>query len=191
MPLEFILEPPPNFVLETVVCGHGWYDLLPFRWNPELRSLAYVFQSSNGKKAASGSITDDEGNLTIAIDKAVINKEKIERDVRHILRMDEDMGEFYGIAADVAGTRWVSAIGAGRMLRSATVFEDMVKTMCTTNCSCAYCTASHTDASSARRAGIGNRARSHQTSRRSPSTSSIANQGTPSSVTPPSMSDAM
>jgi 3-methyladenine DNA glycosylase/8-oxoguanine DNA glycosylase len=135
MPLEFILETPPNFVLETVVCGHGWYDLLPFRWNPELRSLAYVFQSSNGKKAASGSITDDEGNLTIAIDKAVINKEKIERDVRHILRMDEDMGEFYGIAADVAGTRWVSAIGAGRMLRSATVFEDMVKTMCTTNCS--------------------------------------------------------
>jgi len=135
MPLEFILETPPNFVLETVVCGHGWYDLLPFRWNPELRSLAYVFQSSNGKKAASGSITDDEGNLTIAIDKAVINKEKIERDVRHILRMDEDMGEFYGIAADVAGTRWVSAIGAGRMLRSATVFEDIVKTMCTTNCS--------------------------------------------------------
>ena len=135
MPLEFILETPPNFVLETVVCGHGWYDLLPFRWNPELRSLAYVFQSSNGKKAASGSITDDDGNLTIALDKAVINKEKIERDVRHILRMDEDMGEFYGIAADVAGTRWVSAIGAGRMLRSATVFEDMVKTMCTTNCS--------------------------------------------------------
>lgn len=135
MPLEFILETPPNFVLETVVCGHGWYDLLPFRWNPELRSLAYVFQSSNGKKAASGSITDDDGNLTIALDKAVINKEKIERDVRHILRMDEDMGEFYGIAADVAGTRWVSAIGAGRMLRSATVFEDIVKTMCTTNCS--------------------------------------------------------
>jgi N-glycosylase/DNA lyase len=135
MPLEFILETPPNFVLETAVCGHGWYDLQPFRWKPETRSLAYVFQSHNGKKAAAGTISDAGGHLKIVVESAAPGRVKVERDVRHILRMDEDMGEFYGVAENVRGTRWVSEIGAGRLLRSATVFEDMVKTMCTTNCS--------------------------------------------------------
>src|SRR6202011_4965396 len=36
-------------------------------------------------------------------------------------------------AAADARLAWVAA-GAGRMLRSPTVFEDLVKTICTTNC---------------------------------------------------------
>lgn len=135
MPLEFILETPPNFILDTAVRGHGWYDLLPFRWIPETRSLAYVFQSANGKRASAGTISDAGGHLKVTVESAAPGREKIERDVRHILRMDEEMGEFYKVAENVAGTQWVTAIGAGRLLRSASVFEDMVKTMCTTNCS--------------------------------------------------------
>ena len=135
MPLEFILETPPNFSLETAVCGHGWYDLQPFRWKPETRSLACVFQSANGKKAAAGTISEAGDHLKIVVESAAPGRAKVERDVRHILRMDEDMSEFYGVADNERGTRWVSQIGAGRLLRSATVFEDMVKTMCTTNCS--------------------------------------------------------
>src|SRR5215204_3465836 len=107
MPLEFILETPRNFVLETAVRGHGWYDLLPFRWNPETRSLAYVFQSTNGKKAAAGTISDAGDHLKIAVESAAPGRAKVERDVRHTLRMDEDMGEFYGIAENVLGTHWV------------------------------------------------------------------------------------
>jgi N-glycosylase/DNA lyase len=53
--------------------------------------------------------------------------------VRHMLRLDEDMSGFYARAADDAELGWVAA-GAGRMLRSPTVFEDLVKTICTTNC---------------------------------------------------------
>lgn len=53
--------------------------------------------------------------------------------VRHVLRLDEDLSEFYALAANDAELSWVAA-GAGRMVRSATVFEDVVKTVCTTNC---------------------------------------------------------
>ena len=53
--------------------------------------------------------------------------------VRHMLRLDEDMSGFYARAAEDADLGWVAA-GAGRMLRSPTVFEDLVKTICTTNC---------------------------------------------------------
>ena len=50
-----------------------------------------------------------------------------------MLRLDEDMSAFYAVAAADPELEWVAA-GAGRMLRSPTVFEDLVKTICTTNC---------------------------------------------------------
>ena len=53
--------------------------------------------------------------------------------VRHMLRLDEDLSEFYVLVAQEPDLAW-AARGAGRMLRSPTVFEDVVKTVCTTNC---------------------------------------------------------
>jgi len=52
---------------------------------------------------------------------------------RHMLRLDADLSGFYAAARDDPDLAWVHA-GAGRMLRSPTVFEDVVKTICTTNC---------------------------------------------------------
>lgn len=53
--------------------------------------------------------------------------------VRHILRLDQDLSPFYAKAAADRDLAWVTA-GAGRMMRCQTVFEDVVKTICTTNC---------------------------------------------------------
>jgi N-glycosylase/DNA lyase len=53
--------------------------------------------------------------------------------VRHMLRLDEDLSRFYALVADDDALSWATR-GAGRMLRSPTVFEDVVKTICTTNC---------------------------------------------------------
>ena len=54
--------------------------------------------------------------------------------VRHILRLDEDLLPFYAIARGDPELAW-TCDGAGRMIRSPTVFEDVIKTLCTTNCS--------------------------------------------------------
>ena len=51
----------------------------------------------------------------------------------HVLRLDQDLSTFYRQAAADPDLAWAAA-GAGRMLRSPTVFEDVVKTVCTTNC---------------------------------------------------------
>jgi N-glycosylase/DNA lyase len=51
----------------------------------------------------------------------------------HVLRLDQDLSRFYRQIAADPDLAWASA-GAGRMLRSPTVFEDVVKTICTTNC---------------------------------------------------------
>lgn len=51
-----------------------------------------------------------------------------------VLRLDEDLSAFYERAASDPALSWVTT-GAGRMLRSPRVFDDVVKTICTTNCS--------------------------------------------------------
>jgi 3-methyladenine DNA glycosylase/8-oxoguanine DNA glycosylase len=53
--------------------------------------------------------------------------------VRHILRLDEDLSEFYRLIADDPDLAWARE-GAGRMIQGASVFEDVIKTVCTTNC---------------------------------------------------------
>ena len=53
--------------------------------------------------------------------------------LRAMLRLDEDLSSFYARAARSADLAWVTA-GAGRFLRGGSVFEDLVKTIATTNC---------------------------------------------------------
>jgi N-glycosylase/DNA lyase len=53
---------------------------------------------------------------------------------RRVLALDRDLSGFYERAAKDPHLAWVTA-GAGRMIQSPTDFEDVVKTICTTNCS--------------------------------------------------------
>jgi 3-methyladenine DNA glycosylase/8-oxoguanine DNA glycosylase len=80
-------------------------------------------------------ISEDDGGIRIEVSRSRFDNEKLIRDVRHILRLDDPLEEFYRITDIEERLWWVSASKAGRLLRSPTVFEDMVKTLCTTNCS--------------------------------------------------------
>lgn len=53
--------------------------------------------------------------------------------VRRMFRLDEDFAPFYSAIEYDANLSW-AAKGAGRMLAAPSVFEDVVKTICTTNC---------------------------------------------------------
>jgi 3-methyladenine DNA glycosylase/8-oxoguanine DNA glycosylase len=58
---------------------------------------------------------------------------RVRSGVAHVLRLDEDLTPFYEVASADSDLSWATA-GAGRLLRSPTVFEEVVKTICTTNC---------------------------------------------------------
>ena len=47
--------------------------------------------------------------------------------VAHMFRLDEDLSRFYELVSNDGELSWC-ALGAGRMLRAPTVFEDVVKT---------------------------------------------------------------
>lgn len=59
-------------------------------------------------------------------------KQGLRQVVAQMLNLDEDLSPLYAAAASDTELSWIVA-GAGRMFRSPTVFEDVVKTICTTN----------------------------------------------------------
>ena len=54
---------------------------------------------------------------------------------RRILNLDLDLSGLYAMVRREKALRWIADTGSGRLLRSPTVFEDLVKLVLTTNCS--------------------------------------------------------
>jgi len=75
-----------------------------------------------------GVVSIAHGSVDAAVATAVMAQ------VRHVLSLDPDLTPFYAVASEDPELAWVLE-GAGRMVRSPTVFEDVVKTICTTNTS--------------------------------------------------------
>jgi len=133
MPQTLFIDIPEDFSFRSTVYSHGWCDLAPFSLDTENWRLSYVF--TDGKNSVPGVIAEEDGRLRIDLVKAKPRAEKVLADVRHILRLDDDLRDFYDVIQHNDRLRWVGKLRAGRLLRSPTVWEDLVKTICTTNCS--------------------------------------------------------
>ena len=133
--------------------SHGWRALLPFECDEAgwaiTRVLALDGDGSNGDGSSTSSapvtvrITSDGGALEVDTARRKLSKRdaaRITRDVRHMFRLDDEMSVFYAEVAGDPDFGWIVSEGAGRLLRSPTVYEDLVKTICTTNCSWALTT---------------------------------------------------
>lgn len=125
-----------NFSFRRTVASHGWYGLLPFGLNTEKWELSRVIDV--GKKPPVTVFLKGLKNHVRVNTSRPLNKAESAialRDARHILRLDDDLNPFYSATESDPEFAWIGEQGAGRMLRSPTVFEDLVKMICTTNCS--------------------------------------------------------
>jgi len=113
--------------------SHGLASLPPLRLDQETRSLTATVPVD--EIARTVRVQEDRPGLAsvCAVDGGVVDGAVLGA-VRHVLRLDEDLSEFYRLAAGDPDLAWAAG-GAGRLIRSATVFEEVVKTICTTNCS--------------------------------------------------------
>lgn len=127
------IETPPGFSFRHTVYSHGWSELLPFRLDADNWRLSYAFETTS--RPVSTVITATDSGLQVDVAGTRFDEERVVRDIRHILRLDEPLEEFYELTNVDERLRWVAPSNAGRLLRSPTVFEDLVKTLCTTNCS--------------------------------------------------------
>lgn len=58
---------------------------------------------------------------------------KVERMARNMFHLDANLAPFYAMIGDDDALSWART-GAGRFLASPSVFEDVIRTICTTNC---------------------------------------------------------
>ena len=121
--------------LRRTLASHGVASLPPQRLDEEAWTLETTLATGRGARTVRISAGRDGHAAVEALSGSVRVREgeALLRTVRHMLRLDDDLSAFYALAADDADLAWVTD-GAGRMLRSPTVFEDVVKTVCTTNC---------------------------------------------------------
>ena len=135
MPRSLYLDLPDTFSFKATIYSHGWCELAPFSLDEENWQLRYVFTGDLPGSIASGTISETGGRLKIELENDSVPDDQVLSITRHLLRLDDDLEDFYKTIAGQSKLAWVSERRAGRLLRSATVYEDLVKTICTTNCS--------------------------------------------------------
>jgi hypothetical protein len=113
--------------VRTIV-SHGVAELPPNRLDLEGRILETTLPVPRGARTVR--MTESAGKLRIEAVAGNVGaraRDALRQTVVHMFRLDEDLSGFYTLVSDDGDLAWC-ALGAGRMLRATTVFEDVVKT---------------------------------------------------------------
>jgi N-glycosylase/DNA lyase len=134
--MEISIATPRDFSFKRTVISHGWCELLPFQVDRDQWILTRTLEL-NENKPVTVTITSSRRVLRVTTSRRLSQAAtaKVISDVRHMLRLDDNIAEFYRLVKQDDEFSWIPVQGAGRLLRSPTVFEDLVKMICTTNCS--------------------------------------------------------
>jgi 3-methyladenine DNA glycosylase/8-oxoguanine DNA glycosylase len=122
--------------LARTLNSHGFVDLPPMKPDPDHHALELTLPMRRGRPRRVRIEPGRDGHARVTVFGPAVSVPALAEllgAVRHVLRLDADLSPFYFVAAGDPELAWATA-GAGRMVRSPTVFEDVVKTICTTNC---------------------------------------------------------
>ena len=132
------LKTPPRFNFWRTVYSHGWCSLPPFSVDKKAGTLSRVLELRSGDLVQCV-LKGKRGRVVVACNTEAtvtdVQKREIADLLGECLRLNEDLTGFYREANRFPHCRWIPKAGAGRLLRAPTVFEDVVKMICTTNCS--------------------------------------------------------
>ncbi|GAB4150272.1 MAG: hypothetical protein Fur0037_18750 [Planctomycetota bacterium] len=128
---------PPPFELSLALSGHGWFDLPPHEWNGGQSPFRTVLRSGHGAIDVVLSSRPGGFEARIRSGRPLSRRglDAVRRALRRMLRLDEDLSGFWALCRGDRRLDWVARRGGGRLLRSATAFEDLLKILLTTNTS--------------------------------------------------------
>lgn len=130
------LSIPQPYHFKASLNSYGWIALAPCRWDDENAAFQRVERLSSGQVVML-TVTDGTEALSVKIEAenapSPADLAEIEQNLRYSLRLDEELSDFYTRARQHPSLWQRVSIGTGRLLRSPTLFEDVVKTICTTN----------------------------------------------------------
>lgn len=122
---------PFNF--KSVINSHGWYQLAPFVFDESASTLNYILQLSN-ERVIELALSDGKDGVrvnTVKLDKA--EQKEVKDRVNWMFGLDMDFSHFYRASRSEPKLARAKQRCLGRVLRSPTVFEDVIKTILTTN----------------------------------------------------------
>src|SRR5215813_7481133 len=110
--MKITLSRPKNFDFKRTVISHGWCELLPYELDRATWSLTRVIDV--GREApVTVVLTSTKRALRLETSRA-LKKEALARmlrDVRHMLRLDDDMSNFYRIMNAHEEFAWIARQG--------------------------------------------------------------------------------
>ncbi len=127
------LAPPADYDLARDVCSYGYFLLAPNHWDHESRVLWRVFALANGPVLAEiAQPKGAGGKLRVRTSRSLLRegKDELVGQVTRMLRLDESaemLAEFHRL-----DPRFKKS-GRGRLFRSPTLFEDVIKTVTSCN----------------------------------------------------------
>jgi len=124
----------PPFSLASVIQSHGWYQLAPFQYEPAEGVLTYTARLESGTVVPLNIRQNGDG-VAVSVDAALTTAELDEasRLTTWMLGLDQHFGVFYQLCRDEPALAQSETLARGRLLRSPTLFEDVIKTILTTN----------------------------------------------------------
>jgi len=114
------LSGPEPYDLDRVVRAHGGVGLAPSAWDGE--RLHLVLTTGPVVVHPDLTVTWSQGRPEEAV-------------LRQVLALDDDLAELWEACDRVPSLRWVRPLGAGRLLRAPTAWEDLVGALAATNAS--------------------------------------------------------
>ena len=122
--------------LARTLNSHGFADLAPMALDEAALLLECTIRVPGGAPRRVRIGRGSRGKAQVEVlgrRPAARALEAVRTTSRHVLRLDQDLSAFYDQAREDPDLAW-AVTGAGRMIQSPKVFEDVIKTVCTTNC---------------------------------------------------------
>ncbi len=131
--MKFTLPAHKPFNFLSVVNSHGWRQLAPFSYNESSNMLCYILQLCNGRVIELRLSDGVEGVLVETEKLSKAERAEVAEKVSWMFGLDLDFSPFYAAARGEPKLAHAKRLARGRVLRSPTLFEDVIKTILTTN----------------------------------------------------------
>ncbi len=126
------LKARDRFDWRRLIFSHGWVHLAPFEWSDEHHTLSRPLRLPSGRSVRVTIPPDLRAMIDAKIRKS--DEAELVRQIRRMLRLDDDFSDFHRLCKTDPLLSFASKARCGGLLRGATAFEDVIKTVCTTNC---------------------------------------------------------
>src|SRR5688572_29938993 len=131
MKFDLLARPPFNFL--SVVRSHGWFQLAPFHFDEQTNTLHYILHLSSGR-AVELKLRESAKGVNVETERLNSpDKKEVTNKVTWMFGLDMDFSAFYAASVGEPKLARAKKQALGRLLRAPTLFEDVVKTILTTN----------------------------------------------------------